>query len=250
MQLEGRRILLTGGTGGFGTVLREELMRRGAHVISAGRDDGEDIRADLANTDDVLRLCRDIAAMPIDILINNAGLQYFGRTHEQQETHLAAMAAVNLQAPLLLTRAVLPGMLSRGRGQIVNIGSALAGVPFPHFSAYCATKGALRAFSQSLRREYAGRGITITYAAPRAMKTAMSAGPVFEFLQRTRSAMDMPAYTAGKIIRAIETDRGEITIGTAETVFTGLNALLPALIDRALGKTRNIAEDILSAAQS
>jgi short-subunit dehydrogenase len=214
-------------------------------VTSIGRDEGEDIRVDLSNTEDVSRLCQQLADTPIDILIHNAGLQYFGRTHEQPEALIHAMVAVNLQTPLQLTRAVLPGMLARGRGQIVSIGSAFAAIPFAHFATYCATKGGMRAFSQSLRREYAGRGITVTYAAPRAMRTGMSTGTIAEFLKRTKAATDDPAVTAAKIVRAMRDDQREITIGFSEGILGRLSALCPSFFDVALRKTRDIAEEIL-----
>jgi short-subunit dehydrogenase len=246
MQLKGCSILLTGGTGGLGVALRVCLIQQGATVISVGRDESDDIRADLSSADEVTRLCEQLAAMPIDIVIHNAGLQYFGRTHEQPEALINAMVAVNLQTPLQLTRALLPGMLARGRGQIVSVGSVFATIPFAHFGTYCATKGGMRAFTQSLRREYAGRGITVTYAAPRAMRTSMSVGLVAEFLKRTNSATDDPATTAAKIVRAIALDKREITIGLSEGILSRLSALCPSFFDIALRKTCNIAEEILS----
>jgi len=246
MQLKESTVLLTGGTGGLGVALRSALTRQGSKVISVGKDEGEDIRVDLSNTDDVSNLCRQLSDKPIDILIHNAGLQYFGRMHEQPEALLKAMVAVNLLTPLLLTRAMLPGMLARGRGQIAIIGSGLAAIPFSHFGTYCATKGGMRAFSQSLRREYAGRGITVTYAAPRAMRTGMSMGPVGDFLKRTKSATDDPVITAEKIVQAIETNQREITIGFSENIFGRIGALLPSLFDIALSGYRNIAEEVLS----
>ena len=247
MQLKGRHVLITGGTGGLGKALVAELTRYGAKVTSIGRDDGETIRVDLSNAEDVARVCRDIANMDVDILIHNAGLQYFGRMQEQPEVLLKAMVAVNLQTPLLLTRALLPSMLERGIGQVVMIGSTFAAIPFTHFGTYCATKGGMHAFSQSLRREVAGRGVSVTYAAPRAMRTAMSMGPVSEFLKRTKSATDDPVATAVKIVRAIEADKREVNIGTTETIFCRLSALWPAFFDRALRKHRDIAEEILTA---
>lgn len=246
MQLKERTVLLTGGTGGLGAALRASLVRQGAKVISVGKDEGENIRVDLSSNEDISQLCRQLADKPIDILIHNAGLQYFGRMHEQPEAHLKAMVAVNFLTPLLLTRAMLPGMLARKQGQIAIIGSGLAAIPFSHFGTYCATKGGLRAFSQSLRREYAGRGITVTYAAPRAMRTGMSMGAVGDFLERTKSATDDPVITAEKIIRGIEVDQREITIGLSENIFGRIGALFPAFFDIALSGHRNIAEEILS----
>ena len=81
---------------------------------------------------------------------------------------------VNLVAPARLTQAVLPGMKSRGRGQIANVGSIFGSINFAHFATYSSAKAGMRALSQSLRRELAGTGIDVTYVAPRAgSSTAM-----------------------------------------------------------------------------
>ncbi len=245
MRLEKSTVLLTGGRGGLGSMIAGQLRNRGAIVKTAGKDEGEDMRVDFSDMDDVGKFCEDLSRMPVDILINNAGLQYFGRTHEQTAPHLHAMIAVNLESPLLLARAVLPGMLARKNGRIVNIGSAFAGIPFPHFSVYSATKAAMRAFSQSIRREYAGTGIGVTYIAPRALRTGMSAGPVHELMLRTKSAMDLPETVANKIVSAIELDKNEMGIGMAENMFSRLNGLLPGVVDRALRQSRDIGDDIL-----
>lgn len=247
MQLNGRTVLITGGTGGLGAALSKELSTQGANVITVGIDARETLRVDLSDSADVAQLCHAMANQPIDILIHNAGLQYFGRFHEQPEGLLQAMIAVNLHTPLMLTKALLPGMLARGSGQIVVIGSGLAAVPFGHFETYCATKAGMRAFSQSLRREYGARGIVVTYAAPRAMSTSMSTGRIAEFLKRTHSATDDPATAAKAIVRAMVRDKREITIGFGETMFGRLSPIAPSLFDAALGKHAAIAEEILSA---
>lgn len=247
MQLNGTHVVITGGTGGLGAALSAELRRKGAKVTTIGKDEGETIRANLADREEVARLCRELSAVKVDILIHNAGLQYFGRMHEQPESLIQAMVAVNLETPLMLTRAVLPGMLERNSGQIVAIGSTFAAIPFAHFGTYCATKGGMHAFTQSLRRELTGRGITITYAAPRAMRTGMSTGPIAEFLKRTHTPTDDPAVTAAKIVRGIAANKREIRIGASEGLFSRLNALCPALIDAGLNKHRLIAEEILPA---
>ena len=246
MQLKGKTVLLTGGTGGLGVALEACLTKEGAKVISVGRNEREDIRVDLSNAEEVSRLCEQLTKMPIDILIHNAGLQYFGRLHEQSEALMKSMVAVNLLTPLLLTRALLPSMLAQGQGQVVIIGSGFAAIPFGHFGTYSATKGGMRAFSHSLRREYAKFGITVTYAAPRAMRTSMSTGPIVEFLKRTKSATDDPAVTAAKIVQAIKADQREITIGFIEGLFSRLSALFPSLFDTLLSNHRSIAEEILS----
>ena len=245
MQLKTANILLTGGKGGLGSALVDKLRVRGAKVLTAGLDSGESIHIDFSDPKSVEHLCEKISGRPIDILINNAGLQYFGRTHEQSDVSIEKMIAVNMEVPLRLTKALLPGMLARGRGQIVNIGSVFGAIPFPHFSVYCATKAGMKAFSQSIRREYGGKNIAVTYIAPRALRTAMNAGPVFELMKRTRSAMDYPEIVAVKIVRAIEMDRKEISIGLSESVFARVNALAPGIMDGALIRSRDIGDQLL-----
>lgn len=250
MQLEGANVLLTGGQGGLGKTLADRLRAQGAKVQTAGIDSGETYAVDFSDLGSLENFCAQIAKEPVDVLVNNAGLQYFGRTHEQSSLSIHRMTMVNLETPLQLARTLIPGMLARGRGQIVNIGSVFAAIPFPHFGVYSATKGGIRAFSQSIRREYAGRGLEVTYIAPRAMKTAMSTGPVFELLKKTGSTMDMPETVAAKIVRAIETGRHDVSIGLPEAFFTKINALLPNIVDYAMLKSRDIGDTLLAPAKT
>jgi short-subunit dehydrogenase len=247
MRLEGARILLTGGCGGLGQALGENLRRTGATVHTAGIDEREDSQVDLSDLSDVVKFCAKIDKLNVDILINNAGLQYFGRTHEQVEISIHKLIAVNLESPIMLTKAVLPGMLARKKGQIVNIGSAFGGIPFPYFGAYSATKAGIRAFSQSIRREYRGQGILVTYIAPRALRTTMSNGTIAEFMKQTRGAMDDPERTAQMIVKAISGNRSEVSFGLAESVFSRLNGFIPSLVDHALVKPQAIGNKLLSA---
>ena len=89
----------------------------------------------------------------IDILINLAGVLDLRRFQDSDPANVSRLLAVNLEAPMLLTREVLPGMLQRGHGRIVNVGSMFGSIAFPLFASYSATKFALRGFSRALRRE-------------------------------------------------------------------------------------------------
>ncbi len=171
-----------------------------------------------------------------DILINLAGVMDFRRFDEQEPEAIARIVDVNLRAPLLLTRALLPGMIDRGHGRIVNVGSMFGSIGFPCFAAYSATKFALRGYSQALRRELAGTGVGVTYVSPRAVKTAFNPPVVHEMASRGIMRMDEPARVAQAIVRAIEKGRKEVYVGFPESLFARINALLPGLVDRGLAK--------------
>jgi len=135
-----------------------------------------------------------------------------------------------------LVRALLPGMLARGHGRIVNVGSMFGSIGFPLFAAYSASKFALRGFSQALRRELAGSGVGVTYVSPRAVKTALNPPVVHEMAARGMMHMDEPLPVARAIVRAIERERSEAYLGFPESLFARVNGCAPILVDRALSK--------------
>lgn len=246
MALRGKHIVLTGGHGGIGKELAANLRWKGAEVTIVDRTAGENtLVCNLADATALETLCEQLARQRVDILINLAGMMYFGHFPEQNPDHLNTMLSVNLQAPMRLTQVVLPGMLQRGEGQIVNIGSVFGSLAFPHFTTYSATKAGLKGFSEALRREYAGKGISVTHIAPRAVKTPLNDAMITELHQRTHVINDEPAKVAGIITEAILRKRKNVTIGQPESFFTRVNALLPGLVDRALIGKRDIADAIL-----
>lgn len=250
MQPEGRNIVLTGGQGGIGTVLADCLRASGANLVLVDRTPGPGvIQADLSDPDGLDVLCARLAGEPVDVLVNLAGLMYFGRLADQPPRQLAAMLRVNLEAPIRLAQAVIPGMLMRGRGQIVNVGSVFGALAFPHFTSYSASKAGLQAFSEALRREYAGKGITVTHVAPRAVKTPLNAGLIPELHRRTGVVNDSPEQAAAAIFAAMRDDRRAVILGFTERLATRLNALVPCAIDRALRAKRDIADDLLDTRQ-
>lgn len=246
MQLKNKNIVLSGGQGGIGSLLARRLRDQGAKVVIIDRQVGADtLVADLSNPDSLNMVCAALSGRDVDILINLAGLMYFGHTQDHNPQHLAAMIRVNLEAPIRLTQAVLPKMLEKKSGQVVNIGSVFGSLAFPHFSVYSATKAGLKGFSESLRREYAGKGIAVTHVSPRAVKTALNSGPIAELHQRTKTINDAPEKVADIIVASIAADRKNVTIGFPESLFVRINALCPGMIDKALVSKRDIANEIL-----
>lgn len=246
MSLSGKHVVLTGGQGGIGKELASHLRGMGADVTIVDRNAGEDtLQCNLADTAELDSLCSKLASQQVDILINLAGLMYFGHFTAQEAAHLNTMLSVNLEAPIRLAQAVIPGMLERGDGQIINVGSVFGALAFPHFTVYSATKAGLKGFSEALRREYAGKGISVTHIAPRAVRTPLNNAMIAELHQRTHVVNDEPEKVAGIIAEAIVNKRKNVTIGQPESFFTRLNALLPGLVDRALIGKRDIADEII-----
>ncbi|MFG1782703.1 SDR family NAD(P)-dependent oxidoreductase [Rhodococcus oryzae] len=182
--LRGRVALVTGATGGLGPVIARALAGEGMDVVVTGRRvDALDataaalratgaragsVPADLADLDATGALIERAERTfgPIDVLVNNAGVDNVAAFTVLTPDELTAMVDVNLSAPMLLTRHVLPGMLARGRGHVVFI-SSMAGKYGPAFCGpYAATKAALIGLAQSLRAEYAQSPVGFTVVCP------------------------------------------------------------------------------------
>jgi short-subunit dehydrogenase len=155
---------------------------------------------------------------------------------EEDPGVLQRLVQLNLVVPLLLTRQVLPDMLARGSGRIVNVGSILGSIGFPWFAAYSASKFGLRGLSEALRRELQGSGVGVTYVAPRAVRTRLNSEAVYRMAQATGMQMDDPAWVAERIVAAIEDDAKDLYLGFPERLFARLNAFLPRLVDGGLRK--------------
>jgi short-subunit dehydrogenase len=110
----------------------------------------------------------------------------------------------------------------------------MGGVGFAGFSAYCASKFAVRGFSESLRRELRDSGIAVTYVAPRYTRTALNSSTMERMASAVNMNMDSPDVVARAIVRAIDGGKAEHAIGFMERILLGINAVFPRLVDGAL----------------
>jgi len=262
MDLNGKRVLLTGASGGLGRPLAGLFIAGGASLVVVGRnaESLQQLKQELAPgrvecaagdiTDANFReqLAGQVAESDgLDLLVNLAGTNTFRNFEAEDPQQLEAMFQINLIAPVLLTRALLPDMLLRGRGRIVNIGSILGSLGMPYFTTYCATKAGLQRFSEALRRELVDTPVGVTYIAPRAVRTAINSDAVYKMAEATKMTMDAPDQVAAQILQAIEKEHDEAYLGWPEKLFMRINALLPGFIDRATAKqsreTRRFAVD-------
>jgi short-subunit dehydrogenase len=171
MQLRGRHVVITGGSRGLGAELGRAFTSAGAAVTLVARSEGElKQRATEMGADYLVADLREPAgvvdrierSMPIDVLVNNAGIDAVGPFTGLTPEALRELYSVNAVAPAELTRQVLPGMLERGHGRVVFISSLSAQVALPGLTAYSATKAAVSQFAEGLRSELRGRPVGIT----------------------------------------------------------------------------------------
>lgn len=263
MMLGHRNIVLTGAAGGIGRPLALALAAKGARLALVERnqqklnelcqeitDQGGFARpvvADLSNSESVAKVVEQArqALGGLDALINNAGIMDFVSLEQQDTARIEQMVYTNVTAPILLSRAVLPHFLAQHAGRIVNIGSALGAIGFPHHAAYSASKFALRGFSEALRRELVDTGVGVTYIAPRATRTALNNPSTIHMLNAVGTRMDSPEHVAKLIVQAMMRDRKEVSIGWPELFFARLNGVLPRLVDMGLQKQARIARQFL-----
>lgn len=248
MRFDGQRIAVTGGAGEIGGRIVSRLIGEGADVTVFDRQPPRTSNAaytacDLASLEGLEAAAAALAGQRWDVLINLAGVQYFGPVEGEAPDALARTLGINLMAPIRLTQAVLPRMKSARCGQIVNVGSIFGSINFAHFASYSSSKAGLRAFSQALRRELSGTGVDVTYVAPRAVKTGFNSAKVLEFAALTKMALDDPDAVADHIVAAVAARKRDVYLGFPEALFVRLNAIAPWIVDRALAASdRRVAQ--------
>lgn len=223
MQIEGKRVLISGASRGLGRTLVDAFVDAGAAEVIAGTRKLEDRQALKSSHVTPIRLDvtsdRDaevIAGMgPIDILINNAGVAGFGNPLTMSFKAAQEEIAVNYLGVLRVTRAVAPGMIAKRDGLIVNVATAFAKVNLPIVGTYCATKAALLSLGQALRAYLADDGVRVITVMPTTIDTDMSRGA------------DVPKMTkefvAAEILAVIREERHDPPIGDeAKGVVDGL----------------------------
>lgn len=254
MKIAGKTVAVTGGAGGIGSHIVKHIIEEGGTPLVIDRvppvriSPQNYLAGDLSSFDGIAAVASELARRRPDILVNLAGIQYFGLFDRQEPEALERMYRVNLIAPVLLAQAVLPFMRVRKSGQIVNIGSIFGSIAFAHFVTYSSAKAGVKAFSEALRREVAEDGITVTYIAPRAVKTPLNNDKILKLAARTKMAMDAPEHVAARIMAAIRNDEKDVYLGFPEGLFVRVNALLPRMVDGALARNDRIAKEILTTA--
>lgn len=237
------RALLTGASGGIGREIARALAPHCDDLVLVGRDAGRlaesaaaagpvarTLAADLATPEGL-----DAVKLPgINLLINNAGAGEFAWLEGQSDAALARIVETNVLAPMQLTRRLLPELKRRPEAWIVNVGSIMGYLGYPGHAAYCASKFALRGFSEALRRELADGPVQVIYFAPRATRTAMNGAAMCALNAELGIAMDTPESVAEALVALLHKPVPERRLGMPERLFALVNRVAPWLVDRAL----------------
>ena len=252
MPLKQKKVILTGGSGGIGQLVAAEFLREGADLAVMSRRDGgaaqaRHLKADFSTPKGVAAATLIVASEEPDVLVNLAGVQYFGPSEMQSLDDISEGYMINLIAPVALCKAVLPSMRRRNSGQIVNIGSVLGMLALANFATYSSAKAGLRAFSEALRRELVDTGVSVTYVAPRAVRTGLITPAIQKYAEITGMRIDDPVAVSLKIIAAIKQRKRDVSIGFPEYMVARFNALLPGIVDAALaGRDRKARKHFAS----
>ncbi|CAN5478438.1 SDR family oxidoreductase [soil metagenome] len=206
-RLEGKTALVTGSTSGIGRAIAERLAAEGARVVASGRDEARGaaavdgirlaggeatfIAADLSGGVAVARELADAVTSHFggtpDILVNNAGIYPSSTTLTVDEAMFDAVMTMNVKAPFFLTAALVPGMIERGSGAIVNIGSWIVTLGIPASSLYAASKAPIELLTRAWAAEFGPKGIRVNAVSPGVIRTEGNA-PLGEILDAFTTA--------------------------------------------------------------
>jgi short-subunit dehydrogenase len=221
--------VVTGASGGMGAVFASALADRGYKVLAVARGGAalaglagsltergatvQAMEADLATGEGVLAVAdRALALDDVEILVNNAGLSTTGSFLEQSGDKEAQMIRVNVEALYTLTRKLLPRMVERRRGGILNVASIVGFQPVPYWTTYAATKAFVLSFGEGLAHELRGTGVRVVTVCPGFTKTALYAesgmpGLAGRILPKATPeavvSSALAAYDAGRVLRVV-----------------------------------------------
>jgi len=247
MDFKDKTVIVTGGSEGVGAATARAFAAAGANLVLVARTRKnlekiaaelrtqtkvEIVAADVADTDAIANLFKkahyEFGA--IHVLVNNAGFHRRGLFETISSEDLGRMIDVNLKAPILLARAVLPYLREAGGGAIVNVGSLAGRTPVPGSAAYSASKSGLRALTYALAEELRGSGIKVAVVSPGPIDTGFIMSDIDQVTDLTFS---QPISTAGEVAREIlelcSNDKPERSMPPVSGFLTTLTYLFPGL---------------------
>lgn len=258
--LAGKKVLLTGASGGIGIALAEALAAEGAHLVLSGRREvelsalaervgGRVVVADLADRADVDRLL--VEAGEVDVLVANAALPGSGGLASFTTAQVDRVLEVNLRAPIALAHGLVPAMVTRGSGSLVFVSSLAGLTASKRTSLYNTTKFGLRGFALALHDELHGTGVGVSVVLPGFVRDA---GMFAETGVKAPAGFGTvtPQEVAGATLDAIAKNRPHVLVApTLDKLGARLGSLAPTLAGRLqrLGLLGDVGEQMASAQQ-
>jgi short-subunit dehydrogenase len=240
VRLSGTTVLVTGASGGIGRAAAIRLHARGARLVLHARDAAHvreladrlgaaTASADLGDPDGPAMLAEQ--AGRVEVLVHCAGRGLRGPFASTPAPQVDEVLAVNLRAPAQLARALLPGMLSRGRGHLAFVASIAGHTGVGHEAVYAASKAGVLALAESLRLELAASGITVSTVSPGAVDTGFWDARGVPY--HRRSPRPIPADRVARVLVAgVERGGGDRIVPRWRAVAPAVRALSPALYQR------------------
>jgi hypothetical protein len=237
--------VVTGASSGIGAEVARRLAARGARLLLTGRDVGrlrevadtldpaapaELVPADLAYPSGAEAVAAAIGERPVDLLVNSAGVGTFGPHAGLDPQAEIRVIAVNCTAVVALTRAVLPGMLKRRRGFVLNIASTIAFQPAPGQATYGASKAFVLSYSEALAEEVRGTGVRVAVLCPGPTDTAFLSTlgrPGEAATSAVYRRHDSPAHVAAAAIRMLDSHRVVMVVGRMNSFLAEGGRLTP-----------------------
>jgi short-subunit dehydrogenase len=250
--LKGKIVLISGASSGIGAVTAKQLAKLGAIPILTGRN-LERLRKHAAaigtacpmyqmDVTDMKQVEQTVDAIVakygrIDVLLNNAGFGKFETFVEADVESFEQMMDTNYMGVVRCTKAVLPYMLKQGSGHIVNIASMAGKIGSSKSTGYSATKHAVLGFTNSLRMEMNGTGVTVSAVNPGPIRTEFFdvADPSGTYVKNVSWFMMKPDYVANQIIKVMERRKAEVDLPKTAAVGIKLYQLFPRIADRIFG---------------
>jgi NAD(P)-dependent dehydrogenase (short-subunit alcohol dehydrogenase family) len=267
--LNGKTVLITGGSRGLGLVMAREFAREGARLVLCARDEAELQRAhadldaydgeimtvscDVTNKDSVTDMIERVNSRfgGVDVLVNNAGVIQVGPIEVMTHADFEMTMQAHFWGPLNTIMAVLPSMRARKSGRIVNISSVGGKVSVPHLVPYSASKFALVGLSKGLRAELMKDGIKVTTVCPGLMRTGSPRNADFKGKHQLEYAWfsisdAMPLLTvsaenaARQIVRACKRGQAELVISVPAKLAVLFESLFPEAMSQILGAVNQV----------
>lgn len=239
-------VLITGASGGIGEALAHRFARGGYNLVLVARTEAKlqalagelstrygvrayALAADLVDPAAPTQLAARLGelGLSVDILVNNAGFGGYGPFAEQDRTEILRLLQVNITALTHLTHVLLPGMLLRKRGRILNVASTAAFMPGPLMAVYYASKAFVLSFSEALHEEVRGQGVTVTALCPGPTETGF----------QSRAQMEQSRLIRGRTMMSAE--------AVAEAGFSGLLAGRPLVVPGLMNRIQSFLPRLL-----